>query len=161
MLKRFYIILLALLMLCACQAKEPDFTETVMITNPFTTHETLTEAENASEISLTLPTELTECSDLIYRSANNDSLQLIEVICELNGGKVCVRKGISDSDISGVYTEFSVQTEYCGENLSFTLNGDGEKDYLATWDQEGYSYSIYIEQGIDSATLQDWVYAVK
>lgn len=161
MLKRFCMVLLALLMLCACQAKEPDFTETVMVSNPFTTHETLSEAETAADITLTLPSELSECPNVTYRSANSDTLQLIEVIYELNEGKVCVRKGISDDDISGVYVDYPVEAEYDADDLSFSLKGDGKKDYLATWTLDGYAYSIYAEQGMDSAALQNWVYAVK
>lgn len=161
MLKRLFIVLLALLTLCACQTQEPDFTETVMVINPFSTHKSLAEAEKAADITLSLPAELAEWPHVTYRSANNDTLQLIEVIYELNEGKVCIRKGISEEDISGVYIEFAVCTEYCGEERSFSIKGDRDKDYLATWTLNNYRYSIYAEQGMDSGTLQDWVYAVK
>lgn len=74
MLKRLFITLLVLLTLCACQSQEPDFTETVMVTNPFTTHETLAEAEKAADITLTLPEDLASCGNITYRAANNDVL---------------------------------------------------------------------------------------
>lgn len=161
MLKRLFITLLALLTLCACQTQEPDFTETVMVVNPFSTHKTLAEAEKAADITLTLPEDLASCGNITYRAANNDTLQLVEVICELNEGNVCIRKGISEEDISGVYIEFAVCTEYCGDDFSFTVYGYENKEHLAVWTRDSYRYSIYAEQGMESGTLQDWVYAVK
>lgn len=161
MLKRLFAVLLALLTLCACQGGEPDFTETVMVVNPFSTHDTLAEAEKAADITLTLPEDLANCENIVYRAANNDDLQLIEVICELNEGKVCIRKGVSEEDISGVYNTYSVCTEYCGDDFNFTVHGYENKDHLATWSLDEYRYSIYAEQGMESGTLQDWVYDIR
>ena len=161
MLKRLLFSALALLMFCGCQSQEPDFSENVMVMNPFTTHETLAEAEKAANITLTLPEDLTSHGEIIYRAANSEALNLIEVIYTDEDGEVRIRKGVGEEDISGVYTEYAVETEYCGDDLSFTLKGDGEKDYLAIWSADDFRYSIYAEQGMDSAALQEWVYAVK
>ena len=161
MLKRLLFSALALLMFCGCQSQEPDFTENVMVMNPFTTHETLAEAEKAANITLTLPENLTSHGKIIYRAANIEALNLIEVIYTDESGEVRIRKGSGEEDISGVYTEYAVETEYCGDDLSFTLKGDGEKDYLAIWADDHFCYSIYAEQGMNSAALQDLVYAIK
>lgn len=161
MLKRMILVVLSLLLLCSCQSKEPDVTENVMVVNPFTTHETLTEAEKAANITLTLPEDLTSHEEIIYRAANSTALNLIEVIYTDESGEVRIRKGIGKEDISGVYTEYALETEYCGDDLSFTLKGDGKKDYLAIWADDHFCYSIYAEQGMDSAALQDLVYAIK
>ena len=161
MLKRMLLIVLSLLMLCSCQIKEPDVSEPVMVVNPFTTHETLAEAEKAANITLSLPEDFASHGEIIYRAANNKTLNLIEVVFSSEEGEIRIRKGVSDEDISGVYTEYAVETEYCGDDLSFTLKGDGEKDYLAVWSDDHFCYSIYAEQGMTSAALQDLVYAIK
>lgn len=161
MFKRMLLTALSLLLLCSCQSKEPDFTENVMVMNPFTTHETLAEAEKTANITLSLPEHLASQGEIIYRAANNEALNLIEVIYTDESGEVRIRKGIGEEDISGVYITYSVCHQYSGDDFSFTIYGDGSKDYLATWSMEEYRYSIYAEQGVDSSAMQDWVYAVK
>lgn len=161
MLKRICLLLLALLTLGACQQEEEKEQGSVAVANPFTTCETLTEAEKVAQFSLSIPEELRDCEGILFRAANSPSLQLLEVVFPLEQGEVLLRKAPGSEDISGVYTDFSTETEYCGSELSFTLLGDGEKDFLALWQKDGYSYSIYAEEGVDAAVLQQWVYATQ
>ena len=105
MLKRM-IVLLMVLLLCGCEAKEAE-KNTVMIANPFTTHEALAEAEKSADITLTLPEDLS-AFPAVYRAANNGTLQLIEVIFDCEGNEIRLRKSPGTEDNSGVYKTFSV-----------------------------------------------------
>lgn len=157
MLKRCLIVVFALLTLCACQ-KEADFTETVMVGNPFTDHATLAQAEEAAQITLTLPEELAACEEIAYRSANSGDLQLIEVICTVDGEEVRIRKGIGEEDISGVYEEF----EYTAKNEDgLVMKGKDNGYRLAIWQDGEYSYSIFCSKGMEFDNLYAWVYATK
>ena len=163
MLKRFAVLLFSLLMLCSCQNREPDFTETtVAVRNPFTTHETLAEAEEAANITLTLPEELAEWPNVTYRAANNDTLQLIEVIFASEDNEIRLRKSPGAEDNSGIYEEFAIAVESLDGERGLVMKGDGSGLYsLAIWQDGEYSYSISCEEGVPQETLYDWVYAVK
>lgn len=160
MLKRLLITLLALFCLCACQGKEEN-TNTIMIANPFTNCASLDEAEKLSGIELTLPDDLVSCDEIVYRVANSETLTLVEVLCTVGDDEICIRKALGSDNISGDYRNFSTSTSFCSETSSFTIQGDGDKEYLATWNRDDYGYSISSEQGVESTILQQWVYATK
>ena len=155
MLKRM-IVLLMVLLLCGCGAKEAE-NNTVMIANPFTTHEALAEAEKAADITLTLPGDLS-AFPAVYRAANNGTLQLIEVIFDCEGNEVRLRKSPGTEDNSGVYEEF----EYSAKNeQGLVMKGSGTGYRLATWQDGEYSYSIVCDEGVDFDTLHAWVCSTK
>ena len=118
MLKRM-IVLLMVLLLCGCGAKEAE-KNTVMIANPFTTHEALAEAEKAADITLTLPEDLS-AFPAVYRAANNGTLQLIEVIFDCEGNEVRLRKSPGTEDNSGVYEEFEYLKKKLGAEGLFDV----------------------------------------
>ena len=156
MLKRM-IVLLMVLLLCGCGAKKAE-NNTVMIANPFTTHEALAEAEKAADITLTLPEDLS-AFPAVYRAANNGTLQLIEVIFDCEGNEVRLRKSPGTEDNSGVYKTFSVIES---PEDTVKLYGDSEEQFLlATWQDGEYSYSISCEEGVDFDTLHAWVCSTK
>lgn len=86
MLKRICLLLLALLTLGACQQEEEKEQGSVAVANPFTTCETLTEAEKVAQFSLSIPEELRDCEGILFRAANSPSLQLLEVVFPLEQG---------------------------------------------------------------------------
>lgn len=67
------------------------------------------------------------------------------------------RKSVGTEDNSGVYLDFDrVQ----GENVNgtkATLKGDEDCIYLILWQEDGFSYSIYYEEGIPAEEVAEWL----
>lgn len=162
MLKRLFLSAFALLMLCSCQAEEPDFTKTVTLANPFTNCASLEEAEELSGIELTLPEDLAACEGIVYRAANSEALQLLEVIIDWNGNDIRLRKSPGKEDNSGMYEEFAIAVESTDGERGLVMKGDGNDLYrLAIWQDGEYSYSISCEEALAQETLCNWVYTAK
>ena len=159
MLKRFLVLLLVLL-LCGCGAGETA-DNTVMIGNPFATHESLSGAETAADMTLTLPEELSQFP-AVYRAANNGTLQLLEVLVDVEGNEICLRKSPGTEDNSGVYEEFALAVESPDGERGLVMKGDGDDTYrLAIWQDGEYSYSISCEESVDWDSLYAWVCSTK
>lgn len=64
------------------------------------------------------------------------------------------RKSSGTEDISGDYSEYSVEVEFDGERRSGTLKGDLNDYKLAVWTtSEGYTYAAFVEEGL---TDEEW-----
>ena len=160
MLKKIIGVFLVLL-LCGCGAAEPA-ENTVMIGNPFTTCETLAEAEELLGYSLEIPEELAGYDSVIYRAADSETLSLLEVIFEGEGNEIRLRKSPGTEDNSGVYGEFAIAVENADGERGLVMKGDGDGAYrLAIWQDGEYSYSISCEKGVEQETLYGWVCSTK
>lgn len=160
MLKRLLIILFALLGLCACQSQTKTYA--TMIANPFTNCASLEEAEELSGIQLTLPGDLAACEEIVYRAANSEALQLLEVIVDWDGNEIRLRKSPGKEDNSGMYEEFAIAVENADGERGLIMKGDGNGLYrLAIWQDGEYSCSISCEEALAQETLYDWVCTTK
>ena len=55
---------------------------------------------------------------------------------------IIIRKSRGDEDISGDYNTYStnIMEHICGKDIN--LRGDGEKIFVATWTENGFSYAV-------------------
>lgn len=67
------------------------------------------------------------------------------------------RKSIGMEDNSGVYLDFDRVQEENVNGTKATLKGDEARVYLILWQKDGFSYSIYDEEGIPTAEAMEWL----
>lgn len=76
-----------------------------------------------------------------------------------DGDYAVYRKEKGNEDPSGDYNEYSVKKVISLNDIQITLKGD--KSYnLAIWTYEGYSYSLYLADGISENEFRDILNAV-
>lgn len=67
------------------------------------------------------------------------------------------RKSVGEEDNSGVYMEFDQVQEEDVNGVTVTIKGDADRVYLILWQKDGFSYSIYEEEGIPAEDALDWL----
>ena len=67
------------------------------------------------------------------------------------------RKSMGEEDNSGVYLEFDRVQEEEVNGIQVTLKGDADRVYLILWQKDGFSYSIYDEEGIPTEEAAEWL----
>ncbi len=67
------------------------------------------------------------------------------------------RKSVGEEDNSGVYLEFDRVQEAEVSGTKVTLKGDETYVYLILWQKDGFSYSIYTEEGIPTEDVAGWL----
>lgn len=72
-----------------------------------------------------------------------------------DGDYAVYRKQAGSEDPSGDYNEYSVQDVISLKDIQITLKGDRKLYNLAVWIYEGYSYSIYLSDGISQDKFRD------
>ena len=67
------------------------------------------------------------------------------------------RKSAGEEDNSGVYLEFDSVQEAEVSGTKVTLKGDETYVYLILWQKDGFSYSVYTEEGIPTEDVAGWL----
>ena len=116
------------------------------IANPFVTYQSLEEAEKAAGFALPAPER--------FEGAGRREIAVIDGriidVTYLDGEDnrvLTVRKGTGEEDISGDYNEYPQEDVTELEGLSVTVRGDGERIFLALWQEGGYSYAVSFDKG--------------
>lgn len=161
--------------------------DTTQMANPFTECNTMEEAEAAAGFSMTVPDVVESFTNRTIRVMANEGSgstdgNLIEVIYYPASGEagtatsasstedtslaesneIRVRKMAGSGDVSGDYNEYSTQTlDVDGVNV--TLGSANGVITLATWERDGYSYSIgaYTDGGLFTDTIPYLVGAIQ
>ena len=160
-MKRFFCVLIALLMLTGCAAPEQEPTETlveiVQLANPWADYETLAEAEAAAGVSLNMPETIATFQAEAFRVLNGE---LLEIIYRSGDYRVVVRKALgSGQDISGVIGEMEKQTVlvYGGRDIITQYYGDAVLDSIFSPEE---TVTIYASQGYPEQTRYDFLSAL-
>lgn len=106
---------------------------------PFTEVDSLEELEDRLGFEmeeLDLPSPPTSTVYTVYNQMG-EITYLLE-----DENKITYRKSLGPEDNSGDYNMYDTVEPVTINNITFTLKAFGEDYYLATWSQDGYSYSI-------------------
>lgn len=145
----------------------------IEIPDPFSVCSSLEEAAQNAGFSFNVPEAVDGYTQRIIRTmAGEEGSAMIEVIYqnEIDGkentdsaDEIRMRKANGDEDISGDYTEYSETSSLTVENIQVTVKGGHGNINLATWTDNGYTYSIgvYSETGITAEEMSDFIAAVK
>lgn len=134
---------------CANQ-KEPSSTtepsSQMQLPNPFTSCETMADAEKIAGFTLTMPEHAPDwAAETTIRATRSG---MIEVVHLGNGSEMRIRKAAGNEDISGDYSAYQTSNEISVGDTNVQVKGNEEKIYLATWSNGTYSYSISVNSGL-------------
>lgn len=92
----------------------------------------------------------------IYYNYLGDGLAEIRY-CGAGEERLDYRKSVGAEDNSGIYLDFDrVQEEEVG-GIKVTLKGGDDRVCLILWQKDGFSYSVYEEEGIPAEEVSDWL----
>ena len=88
---------------------------------------------------------------------------MIQVFYGDKDREVCIRKAPGTEDISGDYNRYAENNTVTIKGHSVTTKGDNGQICLATWVDNGYTYSISVrsEAGISSEAMTDLIAAIQ
>ena len=128
------------------------------IPNPFIEYKSLEEAEKAVGIKLNAPEELDG-----YKIDSISSMDgvMLQVIYSNGTDSIFVRKMQGNASISGDYNVYDNSVDFYvgGKNVSFKGNNGAISN--AEWNKNGYSYSLYSENGASYETMKAFAEVVK
>ncbi len=170
-MKKIIILTLSAMMvfsIVACGSNGNSGGGSVEIPNPFTECSSLDEAAKTAGFSMSVPDTIDGYDEHVIRTvASDDDDSMIEVIYH-NGdneieNEIRIRKSVGSKDISGDYTQYAENNIVIVGKLQVTMKGEDGKISLATWTNNGYTYSIgaYSESGISSTAMEDLITAVQ
>lgn len=145
----------------------------IEIPDPFSECSSLEEATQNAGFSFNVPEAVDGYAQRIIRTmAGEEGGAMIEVIYQNEidenensdkADEIRMRKANGDEDISGDYTEYSETSSLTIGNIQVTVKGEHGNINLATWTDNGYTYSIgvYSETGITAEEMSDFIAAVK
>lgn len=151
-MKKILLCLLTALTLLGCAKKgmNGNVTQDVEIPTPFIEVSSKEEAEKEIGFHLTVPEEINENTPstyLIYKD-----LQMIEVqYLTSNEDKYAYIRKAKDNleDISGNYNSYSLTKEEKINDFEVIFKLNDDKVYTAEWKNDGYSYCLNVQNGLD------------
>jgi hypothetical protein len=175
------IILLLLFMMCvtlsACGEKRNETTEEVTesiteassdsnmnIANPWSDCSSLSDAAKIAGFEMTVPDSVDGYPNVTIQAMKDNMIQVFFSDKDMDAddrSDVLVRKGVGSDDISGDYNEYSQTESAQMSGMNVTLRGNDNKVFNVTWTNDGYSYSIVADKGLDKADIEDIIGAVK
>lgn len=142
----------------ACGGK----TKKTEIPDPYTEYSVMEEATKAVGFEVTVPDTIDGYATRIIRV--DAESKLIEVVYTNNeDAKICIRKAAGSNDISGDYTSYSQNNTVTINNLSVIMKGDNDVVSVATWADNGYTYSVgaYMQTGLSVATITGLISSIQ
>ena len=139
----------------------------VQIPTPFTEYASLDEAVAAAGFPLTVPDSINGYSEKAIQVFDTTKEKMIQVIYRAGDGgndnDIHIRKAFGTGDISGDYNRYAENNTVTIKGHSVTTKGDNGQICLATWVDNGYTYSISVrsEAGISSEAMTDLIAAIQ
>lgn len=148
-MKRVFAVLLAaacLLALGACGKKED---QKAGMANPWKEAASLAEAAAEVGFSLNAPEALEGYESKTIRVCIPEGSRIIEVTFRnVNDETVCIRKGEGSEDISGDYNQYDAGGTMDVDGMTVNMRANGESIRVATWQKDGFTYSITLSAGM-------------
>lgn len=162
------------LSLAACGgAGKPAEQEIVGMPNPFLECDSLEEAAENAGFTFDVPESVDGYAQRVIRTiVHEEGDAMIEVIYQNetagnesmdSSDEIRMRKANGEEDISGDYTVYSETGSITIGDIQVTVKGEHGKLNLATWTDNGYTYSIgvYSESGVTTEEMSGFIAAVK
>lgn len=149
----------------AAEIASSDDTQTTLggddtqIPNPIVSYDTLADACAAAGFEMTVPEQLEGYEAPSFQTIDTD---LVQVVYESESDSlIMLRKAPGVEDISGDYTDYEWTNFMDVDGLNVMIRGEGETVYLATWTNDGYTYSASFGLGMTQTDAAGLIAAVK
>ena len=124
-------------------------TENVQIPNPWTDYDSKDDAAQAVGFDLTVPDEISGCSEKSYRVLNAEGDVMFEIIYASGEDETArIRKAPGANDVSGNYNEYAETETVDVGGVRVTMKGADGFVKLAVWTNGDYSYALSVESGL-------------
>ena len=144
---------IAVLLVCSTMLKPLSHTDSENPDELSSAVADMVECASAAELSEQAGFQVTDLTGLPFEAENTTYTwcwgEFAQIEYTGNADTVLYRRAAGNDDISGDYNEYEqVKTEQIG-NVTITVKGNDSKYYLATWQADGYTYSVSDEQGLE------------
>lgn len=148
---------LMLLAMAACTVKKDNqdqgHTSDQKLPNSFEDVASLEDAEKAAGFTFRAPDTLNGSDNVVYRVLTEGD-KMIEIIYLKGEEEVArIRKAPGSEDISGDYNEYAETTVAERSGISVKLKGKDGKVMTASWNLDGYSYSLTNDSGMEAEEI--------
>lgn len=139
----------------------------IEIPAPFTEYASMDEAAANAGFDMKVPESVDGYSQRMIQVFDAADEPMFEVIYrsgeDENANTIHIRKAAGSEDISGDYTEYAESNTVAVGEIQVTMQGENGQVRLATWTNNGYTYSIgvYAEAGVSSDMMAGLVAAVQ
>lgn len=139
----------------------------IEIPAPFTEYASMDEAAVNAGFDMKVPESVDGYSQRMIQVFDAADEPMFEVIYrsgeDENANTIHIRKAAGSTDISGDYAEYAESDTVAVGEIQVTMQGENGQVRLATWTNDGYTYSIgvYAEAGVSSDMMAGLVAAVQ
>ena len=141
---------------------ETTDTENVQIPNPWTDYDSKDAAAQAAGFDLTVPDEISGCSEKSHRVLNADGDVMFEIIYASGEDETArIRKAPGADDVSGDYNEYAETETVDVDGVSVTMKGEDGLVKLAIWTNGDYSYALSAESGLSQSDMAALVSSIQ
>lgn len=127
--------------------------------NSFVECETIEEAGQIAGFSAEVPTRVPDwVNDTIIHAVQSS---LIEVIYQGDQDNIVIRKEIGDTNISENYPTYAEGYLVKMKGRSVNTRGEDGKIMVATWQDNGYTYSVQAENGLERTEMLRMISYIK
>lgn len=132
--------------------------DSTQIPNPFTEYDSVAEAKKALAFDAKLPSYMPAGYEFDYTSVIGKTF--IQVSYKNGDNEILVRTAKETGDISGDYNVYKNEETVEISGHSVLLRGnDGVSN--ATWNDGGYTYSVYADKGLDITEIEKIIESIK
>lgn len=126
----------------------------LQIANPWDDAASMEDAKKTLGFDIAVPESINGCSDKAIRVMAGDDAKILEIVfSDSNGKQAVVRKAPGSGDISDDYNNYAKIESLPSGRLTITAKGGYNTVNLAVWENNGYTYSVYVNTGISSDAM--------
>lgn len=116
--------------------------ESVAVESPYQEVNSLQEASKIAGFDMKVPDSIGEYSNQLISVIDGNIIEVRYLSSDEQSTGIIIRKSGGDEDISGDYNTYSTNIAEYIDGKNVNLRGDGEKIFVATWTEDGFSYAV-------------------
>ena len=116
--------------------------ESVAVESPYQEVNSLQEASKIAGFDMKVPDSIGEYSNQLISVIDGNIIEVRYLSSDEQSTGIIIRKSGGDEDISGDYNTYSTNIAEHIDGKNVNLRGDGEKIFVATWTEDGFSYAV-------------------
>jgi hypothetical protein len=116
--------------------------ESVAVESPYQEVNSLQEASKIAGFDMKVPDSIGEYSNQLISVIDSNIIEVRYLSSDEQSTGIIIRKSGGDEDISGDYNTYSTNIAKHIDGKNVNLRGDGEKIFVATWTEDGFSYAV-------------------
>ena len=116
--------------------------ESVAVESPYQEVNSLQEASKIAGFDMKVPDSIGEYSNQLISVIDGNIIEVRYLSSDEQSTGIIIRKSGGDEDISGDYNTYSTNIAKHIDGKNVNLRGDGEKIFVATWTEDGFSYVV-------------------